>query len=143
MLELMVVLAIVAILATIAIPSYAQYRERIHIAQAISDIQGMGPLITRYSLDTGAYPDTLADIGRAGMRDPFGNPYRYLSHDDNAGKGAWRKDHSIVPINSDYDLWSDGKDGKSSPPLTAKPSRDDIVRANNGRFVGLASVFDP
>ncbi len=48
-----------------------------------------------------------------------------------------------MPINSDYDLWSSGKDGASSPPLTAKPSRDDIVRANNGRFVGLASDFDP
>jgi general secretion pathway protein G len=36
-----------------------------------------------------------------------------------------------------------GKDGQSSSPLTAKPSRDDIVRANDGRFVGLASDYDP
>jgi general secretion pathway protein G len=29
------------------------------------------------------------------------------------------------------------------PPLTAKVSRDDIVRANDGAFVGLASEYDP
>jgi general secretion pathway protein G len=48
-----------------------------------------------------------------------------------------------VPIKSDNDLWSSGKDGKSVSPLTAKDSRDDILRANNGRFIGLASDFDP
>ena len=36
-----------------------------------------------------------------------------------------------------------GKDGASLGPLTAKESRDDIVRANDGRFIGLASEYDP
>jgi general secretion pathway protein G len=35
-----------------------------------------------------------------------------------------------------------GKDGASVSPLTARASRDDIVRANNGAFVGLASDYD-
>ena len=142
-LEIMVVVAIVGISAAIALPAYAKYRERVRIAQAVLDIAGMEPLIGHYALDNGRLPDSLADVGQAQMKDPWGNPYRYISHDEKKGKGHWRKDHSIVPINSDYDLWSDGKDGKSSPPLTAKASRDDIVRANNGRFVGLASDFDP
>ncbi|MCG6963484.1 MAG: prepilin-type cleavage/methylation domain-containing protein, partial [Acidobacteria bacterium] len=34
--------------------------------------------------------------------------------------------------------YSMGPDGKSQPPLTAKASRDDIVRAGNGSFVGVA-----
>jgi general secretion pathway protein G len=34
-----------------------------------------------------------------------------------------------------------GADGASVGPLTAAPSRDDIVRANDGGFVGLASEF--
>jgi len=46
-----------------------------------------------------------------------------------------------VPINSDFDLWSMGPDGKSVPPLTAKASRDDIVRANDGTFYGWASDY--
>jgi general secretion pathway protein G len=52
-----------------------------------------------------------------------------------------RKDRFLVPINTDYDLYSMGKDGRSSPPLTAKASRDDIIRANDGAYIGLASNY--
>ncbi len=34
-----------------------------------------------------------------------------------------------------------GKDGKSASPLTAKISHDDIVRANNGAYFGLAANY--
>jgi general secretion pathway protein G len=52
-----------------------------------------------------------------------------------------RKDRNLVPINSDYDLYSVGPDGDSSLPLTAATSRDDIVRANDGRFIGKAEDY--
>ena len=52
-----------------------------------------------------------------------------------------RKDRFLVPLNKEYDLYSMGKDGKSQPPLTAKESYDDIVRANNGIYIGQASQF--
>jgi general secretion pathway protein G len=55
--------------------------------------------------------------------------------------GQARKDHFLVPINSDYDLYSMGKDGDSVPPLGAQKSLDDVVRANDGGFVGLAANF--
>ena len=50
-------------------------------------------------------------------------------------------DLSLHPINTDFDLCSVGKDGKSAAPLTAKISQDDIIRANNGGYVGLASNY--
>jgi general secretion pathway protein G len=34
-----------------------------------------------------------------------------------------------------------GKDGDSVSPLKAKASRDDILRANDGAFVGLAATY--
>jgi general secretion pathway protein G len=34
-----------------------------------------------------------------------------------------------------------GRDGASQPPLTASASRDDIVRANDGQYIGLASGY--
>lgn len=52
-----------------------------------------------------------------------------------------RKDRFLHPINSDYDLYSMGKDGESVEPLTAKKSHDDVIRANDGSFVGLAVEF--
>jgi len=79
------------------------------------------------------------------MLDPWKNPYQYLDLSSlNVNKklmGQVRKDKNLVPINSDYDLYSMGKDGQSQAPLTAANSRDDVVRANNGRFVGLASDY--
>jgi general secretion pathway protein G len=55
--------------------------------------------------------------------------------------GQARKDRNLVPINSDYDLYSVGPDGRSVPPLTAHHSQDDIVRARNGAYIGPASEF--
>ena len=46
-----------------------------------------------------------------------------------------------MPVNSDYDLYSMGQDRGSVPAFTAKASQDDIVRANDGAYVGLASEF--
>jgi len=74
----------------------------------------------------------LADVGLGNKLDPWGHPYGYLNLGDKKGHGHARKDHSLVPINTDFDLYSMGPDGLTAPPLTAKHSRDDIVRANNG-----------
>jgi general secretion pathway protein G len=52
-------------------------------------------------------------------------------------KCRWNKFEK--PLNTDFDLYSMGKDGKTKPKTTDKDSFDDIIRANNGTFVGLAS----
>jgi general secretion pathway protein G len=52
-----------------------------------------------------------------------------------------RKDHKLNPINSDFDLYSMGRNGTSQTQISQKDSLDDIIRANNGGFVGLASDF--
>lgn len=60
---------------------------------------------------------------------------------ENASVGKKRKDKSLHPLNTDYDLYSMGPDGRSVSPLTAKASRDDIIRANNGGFIGVAEDY--
>jgi general secretion pathway protein G len=55
--------------------------------------------------------------------------------------GQMRRDHFLVPVNTDFDLYSLGEDGRSQSPFTAATSQDDIVRANNGGFVGLVSEY--
>ena len=141
--ELLVAVAVFAALAAIAVPSYQDYRYKALVAQAKSDIKDLDVLITRYYADNMQFPDSLADIGKAGMLDPWKNPYQYLrlSPLDPPKTGKVRKDKNLVPINADYDLYSKGQDGASVAPLTAKASRDDIVRGSNGRFVGLASDY--
>ncbi|MBK7951599.1 MAG: prepilin-type N-terminal cleavage/methylation domain-containing protein [Deltaproteobacteria bacterium] len=55
--------------------------------------------------------------------------------------GEVRKDRFQVPINSDFDLYSSGPDGESRGPLSASVSRDDVIRANDGAYYGVAEEF--
>lgn len=141
--ELLIAIAIIAMLVAIAVPSYSSYRDRVLVAQAKSDIRSLEIAIAQYYVDNRGFPDSLADIGKAAMLDPWNHPYQYLKLTplDHGLMGKVRKDKILVPINSDFDLYSMGKDGASASPLTAKASHDDIVRASDGRFVGLASDY--
>jgi general secretion pathway protein G len=140
--ELLIVVAIIAILAAIAIPGYQEMLYNAQIVSAVADIKQISSAITAYRLSSGQYPASLQDVGMDGKLDPWGRPYEYLQIAGKKGKnGEVRKDKNLVPLNSDYDLYSCGRDGMSVSPLTAQQSRDDIVRANNGAFVGLATNY--
>ncbi len=166
LIELLMVIAVIGILSGIAVPVYDSYREKVRVAAAILGIGVIARDITAYFTTTGTYPATLADIGQNNVLDPWGHPYQYLriagadpvsegsggsqggkggskssATQDNSAQSKARKDHFMVPINTDFDLYSMGKDGQSVAPLTAKASRDDIIRANDGQFIGLASEF--
>ena len=141
LIEVLLVAAVIVTLAGIAIPLYFASVNEARNVRARADIRAMGATIDVRCLEADACPASLADVGFAGRLDPWGNPYQYLSLDTPASKGLGRKDKNLVPINSDYDLYSSGPDGKSESPLTAHASRDDIVRANNGAYVGLAADY--
>ncbi len=140
--ELVLIVAIVGVLTTLALTTYGSYRERAKVDQAVSDVMVISLSITEFKNDYSRLPVDLAEIGKSAMVDPWGHPYQYVNH-ATAPPGQFRKDKNIVPINSDFDLYSKGKDGASAAPLTAGHSRDDIIRANDGAFIGLASVYDP
>jgi general secretion pathway protein G len=141
LLELMFAIAIVGVLAAVAVPTWHARVEKLKIDTAIADIAGIHLAIQRHVAANYIPPADLATIGQAGKLDPWGNPYVYLSFTGLKGKGQMRKDKNLVPINSQYDLYSMGPDGQSVPPLTAKKSRDDIVLANDGGFIGPASDY--
>lgn len=73
--------------------------------------------------------------------DEWGNPYQYTNIEKAKGIGALRKDKNLVPINTDYDLYSMGPDGQSASALTAAISQDDIVRGRDGAFFGIATEY--
>jgi general secretion pathway protein G len=138
--ELLSVVAIIGVLASMAIPRYRTQVEKARVAKAIgdlraiaSDLNGIIPL-----------PSSLAAIGRAGYLDPWGRPYVFYPFPPSTGgatPGGARMDRFLHPLNSMFDLYSKGKDGASSLPLTAKASHDDVIFANDGGFYGLASNY--
>jgi len=147
LLEIMISLCIIATLASIATMSYAGYRTKVTIQLTIVEIELIAKEIDRFYAQKGSYPDSLSDLEMSVPNDPWGNPYRYLRIEGVNFKGQGkpkdkrRKDHDMVPVNSDYDLYSMGPDGDSRAPFTAKASRDDIVRVQNGNYIGLASAY--
>ena len=141
LIELMITLAIIVVLASIALPAYKDYVEKARVAQAVSDIASIAAKAEAYWNDERAYPANLADIGAAGMLDPWENPYQYLNLYNKKGKGGNRKDRKLNPLNSDFDLYSMGKDGQSKTQITNKVSLDDVIRANDGKFIDLASNY--
>ncbi len=150
--ELVIAMAIVVTLAGIGVPAYSKYRENSRIAQAIVEIRTLEQDILTHEGFAGRLPDSLAEVGRADLRDPWGYPYQYLSSYSGSWKTDHRKDAFLNPINPPYpknppyqvhsfDLFSLGRDGKTKDQLNNKDSQDDIVRAVNGGYVGLASEF--
>ena len=143
LIEILIVLAILAVLAGAAIPKVFDYRERIRVQQAMTDIAALNVQLRQYMLDNDHFPPaSLSAINAAAMLDPWGRPYVYLNLRTVHGHGGARKNKNLVPINSDFDLYSKGKDGLSVGPLTAPASRDDVILANDGKFIGLASDYE-
>lgn len=141
LLELMMATTVLGVLAAIGVTSYGRYLERMRTATAVSEISMMASRIELFIVDNRRLPDSLTEAGYGGMTDPWGHPYRFLPFVDMASRGGARKDRRLVPINSDYDLYSVGKDGQSRPPLVAPVSLDDVIRGGNGAYYGLASGF--
>jgi len=141
--ELVIVLAIAGIIVAISVPALQQYIERSRRVQAILDLKEMSTKIRDIDKTTGALPNSLADAGFAGRTDPWGRSYEYFNLRAATGNGQARKDKKLAPLNSDFDLYSVGPDGLTQASLGHASSRDDIVRARDGGFIGTAEEFDP
>lgn len=161
--EALVAVAIVGTLFAMGGATYARALEKARTTRAIADIRSLDREIAAFFLVQGRLPASLAEIQQHDALDPWGNRYEYLvlvgmpataagnGGQSNSGSGPAatgqnvaglaRKDRALVPINSDFDLYSKGPDGLSQPPLNAKVSQDDIVRASDGGFVGIAAEY--
>ena len=145
LIELLIVVGLIGTIAAIALPIYMDALDKARVGRAIGDIAGMSSDISLFWIDNGRHPASLAEVGWGGTLDTYGEPYEYLNIAD-GGKGGGaaaggRIDRFLVPVNSDFDLYSKGKDKDSVRAFTAKASQDDIVRAANGGYIGLAEDF--
>jgi len=132
-------LAAALIVGSLAIPAFNGYVERSRVSRAVSDIGTISLKLHRWQRDGHTLPAGLAEAGLTGV-DPWGRPYVYLRAAD-ASRAQLRKDGELVPLNTDFDLYSLGPDGVSALALPAASSRDDIVRAANGAYIGLAANY--
>ena len=140
--EILVATAIICILASIANMAYQYYILKAQNSTAIADVRVLESEIASYLADWGSFPIDLSQVPSGNKRDPWGHRYQYLNiANDPLWHGKCRRDRQLNPLNTDFDLYSAGADGRTKLPLTAKDSYDDIVRANNGSFVGLGANY--
>jgi general secretion pathway protein G len=135
----MIGVAIVGVLAALTTTNYQIYIERVRVARAIIEMKGISLHLDTVKNDGGTLPGSLVAV-RLSQNDPWGRAYVYRRI-AGAPPAAVRKDQFLVPLNTDYDLYSKGVDGLSKPRITDPDSLDDVVRGANGAFLGLARNY--
>ncbi len=138
--ELMVVVSILAVLSAVGVQNYHRHINEAKINRSIADIKAIELKLQEFYAENDVFPNSLNDIGMQNLPDPWGNPYQYANA-ATTPPGLLRKDHFMVPVNTDFDLYSMGEDGATAIPFTVGRSKDDIVRANNGAYLGLVAEF--
>lgn len=133
LLELLIVVAIIGTLASIALSGLYEYKDKARVSRTVAEIRGIEKDIIAYASERGNFPGSLADIGWNDRKDPWGSSYVYAAPGSRNCVGE--------DLNTDFDLYSIGRD-KTTLPSTAD-SDDDIVRAGNGNFVVIAINYVP
>ncbi len=128
--ELCIVLAILGIMAGVGIHGYMGYIEEARVVTAIVELKGISLTIEAYRIQHDALPANLSDVGYQNFLDPWDNPYQYYNVGVNGSAGA--KLDAPGLLNTDYDLYSTGRDGETNKNIRTKKSSDDIVRRDNG-----------
>lgn len=141
--EMMIALGVLGILVVVSQSLYSGYQERARAGQATADLRSIATRVEQFRIEFGRLPSALDRAMNPVPADPWGLPYRYLVIEGAPPSvmGQVRMDKNLVPLNSDFDLYSRGPDGESRSPLTAKQSQDDVIRASNGHYFGPASGF--
>ena len=154
LLELLITLVILAILAMFANAMFGGngidckdpdarlgYFTRARVANATGVLGEINLKADIFDLNHGRPPTSLTELGITERTDPWGNAYVFTSFEGMTGNGPKRKDHNMVPVNSYFDVYSLGPDGKTATPFTSIPGGDDIVVAGNGQYVGVACFY--
>jgi len=113
LIEVMVVVVIIGVLATLVLPRVVGRQDEAYVNKAKADIRALSSALTLYKLDNFVYPDSdsldalVQNVSNARNwkgyidvlpKDPWGHPYQYVYPGQNMP-------HS-------FDLWTLGADGQ-------------------------------
>ncbi len=117
LIEVLVVVVILAILASIVVPKIIGRTDDAMVAKARADVQGMATALNLYKLDNFTYPSTDQGL-EALVNKPGGSPeaanWRSGGYVPRLPKDPWQREYQYVSPgqHGDFDIYSLGKDGQ-------------------------------
>jgi len=137
--ELLVVCVLIGVLASMALISISDFKDKTKTARAAAEIRGLEKDVISYATEKGTYPVDANAVGMENLntlKDPWGNTYVY--HLITAPLDPANR-RFVTDINEDFDLYSKGPDGLTDPSILN--ALDDIIRAGEGSFVDTAAKY--
>lgn len=117
LIEILVVVVILGILATVVVPRFMDKPDEARVVRAQQDVQALVAALNMYRLDNFAYPSTEQGL-EALVRKPAGRPdapnWKAGGYIDRLPKDPWGRDYSYLSPGrqGDIDIWSLGADGQ-------------------------------
>jgi len=117
LIEIMVVVVIIGLLATLVLPRVLGRQEQAQIEKARADIQALSSALKLYKLDNYNFPSTQQGLD-ALRREPSGDPparnWKEGGYIERLPTDPWGNEYQYLRPgqHGEFDLWSYGADGK-------------------------------
>ncbi len=117
LIEIMVVVVIIGLLATLVLPRVLGRQEEAFVAKAQSDIRALSSALQLYKLDNFSFPSTEQGL-EALVRKPSGDPpaknWKQGGYIDRLPNDPWGNPYQYLSPGeqSEVDIWSFGADGQ-------------------------------
>lgn len=137
--ETLLVTALLAVGVDAVVARVSTQIEQTRVERAKEDITRIDAEIEAFRARHHELPSSLTELDVPVPPDPWGRAYEYANFDAHGTVG--QRTFEGLPINSEYDLYSHGADGRTDVNLRSESARDDVVRARDGAYVGPAADF--
>jgi general secretion pathway protein G len=117
LIEIMVVVVIIGLLATLVLPRVLGRQEQAQIEKARADIQALSSALKLYKLDNYNFPSTqqgLEALRREPTGEPSANNWKEGGYIERLPMDPWGNEYQYLSPGryGEFDLWSYGSDGK-------------------------------
>jgi len=117
LIEILVVMVILAILATVVVPRLMDAPDKARTTKAQQDINGIASALQVYRIDNGSYPSTEQNLEALLFKpggEPSANNWKTGGYIQKLPRDPWDRPYQYLSPGQrgDFDLYSLGKDGK-------------------------------
>lgn len=144
LIEVLVTATIVSILAAVSVPKFLSALDKAKLGRAIAEVTIIRDAVEIHRAQhNGNLPANMAELipdslGHPPL-DPWDNPYVFNNF--TVILPAEQRLDVAVPINREYDIFSEGPNGNHVADIRHGNSKDDIIMGRDGGYIGPAMDY--